>query len=124
MSARPRPEASAATPCPEPSEPSQPPDDSEVPELGPLISEPHRERPLWQRVVLIVIAVLAFAAGVVGWLVPVITGIPFYVVGLVCLAKVSPWMATRINRLDERLSPRWRRGLRWRPSWWPHEAAP
>ena len=88
-----------------------------APDLGPLIHEPQRERPLWRRVLLLVIAVLAFALGVVGWLVPVITGIPFYVLGMVCLAKVSPWMAERVNALDERLPLGARRALRWRPRW-------
>lgn len=107
-----------------PTEPSrEDPAATDPEDLGPLICEPHTERPLWRRVMLVAIAVLAFVLGVVGWLVPVITGIPFYVVGLVCLAKVSPWMAARINAMDRRLAPRVRRALRWRPSWLPRRDA-
>jgi len=96
--------------------PADDPRDAAEP-LGPLIVEAHTERPLWLRVALVLAALLAFVLGVVGWLVPVVTGVPFYVIGLVCLAKVSPWMAARVNDLDARLPEGVRRALRWRPRW-------
>jgi uncharacterized membrane protein YbaN (DUF454 family) len=57
-------------------------------------------------------AVLAFALGIVGWLVPVITGIPFYVAGLVLLAKASNRTVNWMNWAEAKLPIRRRRQLR------------
>jgi hypothetical protein len=54
--------------------------------------------------------VLCFAAGFVGWLIPVVTGLPFYAVGLALLAAASPRARRWINRLERRLPEK----LRWR----------
>jgi len=50
--------------------------------------------------------------GIVGWLMPVVTGIPFYIVGLVLLAKASGRTVKWINWADARLAPSRRRQLR------------
>jgi uncharacterized membrane protein YbaN (DUF454 family) len=57
-------------------------------------------------------AAVAFALGIAGWLLPVIAGIPFYVVGLVLLAKASNGTVKWINWAEAKLPPRRRRQLR------------
>jgi hypothetical protein len=50
--------------------------------------------------------------GVIGWLVPVVTGIPFYIAGFALLGLASRRMARWINALDRRLPYRARVALR------------
>jgi uncharacterized membrane protein YbaN (DUF454 family) len=57
-------------------------------------------------------AAVAFGLGIVGWLVPIVTGIPFYILGLVLLAKASGRTVKWINRVEAKLPPRRRRQLR------------
>lgn len=80
--------------------------DKDPPEL---LREPTHHRPLWVRVLCVAGAVVLFAVGVVGWLVPVMTGIPFYLAGFALLALASDSARHRINRLEARLP----RGARW-----------
>lgn len=84
-------------------------DDVEIPPLLHLRDEP---RPLWQRVVFAVGAGICMVLGVVGWLVPVVTGIPFYVAGAVLLGMSSPSVGRRINAWEAKLRPRVRLLLR------------
>ena len=44
-----------------------------------------------------------FALGLIGWLIPVITGIPFYVLSLILLGMAVPPVARRLNRWERRL---------------------
>ena len=53
-----------------------------------------------------------FVLGIVGWLIPVLTGIPFYVAGLALLALASDSARRLINRLERRLPRRLRWGVR------------
>ena len=53
-----------------------------------------------------------FALGVVGWLIPVITGIPFYAAGLVFLGLASVRTRRFINRMERKLSETTRRRMR------------
>ncbi len=87
------------------------------------MTEPHREppdllepnrgrRPVWVRALYVLGAGVFFLLGVLGWLVPVVTGIPFYIVGLVLLGMASDRVLDWINRLERKLPPAWRRGLR------------
>jgi len=57
-------------------------------------------------------ALVFFAAGVVGWLIPVVTGIPFYAAGLVFLGLASDRTRRLINRLERRLAESTRRRIR------------
>lgn len=82
-------------------------------------AEPHDDliadqpdRPAWKRVLLISGGVLFLLLGIVGWLIPVVTGIPFYVVGLLMLGFGSKRCAVWVNALDRRLPSRWRHLLR------------
>jgi uncharacterized membrane protein YbaN (DUF454 family) len=63
-------------------------------------------------VLLVAGAILCFVFGILGWLVPVVTGIPFYVLGLILLGMASPSVQNWINRTETKLSPKWRRLLR------------
>ena len=77
-----------------------------------LLREPEHHRPLWLRVVCFVGAGLCFLLGIVGWLIPVITGIPFYVAGLALLVLASDGARHFINRLERKLPRRVRWALR------------
>jgi len=85
--------------------PSEPP-------LTPLFEADERPRPLWKRVLLLGGAAVFMLLGVIGWLVPVVTGIPFYVVGFALLGAASPRSIHALNRLEARLPKRWRVAIR------------
>ena len=53
-----------------------------------------------KRVAWLVGSVVCFALGIVGWLVPVITGIPFYIASIAMLAKAIPAVGRWLNRWD------------------------
>jgi hypothetical protein len=57
-------------------------------------------------------AILAFAAGIAGWLVPIVTGIPFLIAGVVLVAMASRRSARVVNAVERRLPHSWRRALR------------
>jgi hypothetical protein len=81
-------------------------------EFPPLLRIARGRKPFWKRVLLIGGAVLCFIAGIFGWLIPIVTGVPFYVAGLVLLGMASPRVLQWINRTEAKLSPTWRRRLR------------
>lgn len=97
--------------------PSEPP----VPSPAPLDAPPDllacegAGRSALRRAALLLAALACFALGLVGWLVPVVTGVPFYVAGLVLLAKALPAAGRWINGQERRLPLRWR--LLLRPRW-------
>lgn len=57
-------------------------------------------------------AFVFFLLGIVGWLIPVVTGIPFYLVALLLLGMTSDTLLDKINRLERKLPHRWRCELR------------
>jgi hypothetical protein len=73
--------------------------------LPDLLAKRSRPRPAWQRVLLFAGAILMFIVGIVGWLVPVVTGIPFYIAGLVMLAMASKRFQDYVNRMERKLQP-------------------
>jgi hypothetical protein len=81
-------------------------------ELPDLFRVPTEAAPPARIVHGLVIASIWFALGVVGWLVPVMTGIPFYIAGTVALALVSRRVRRLINRWDRGRTPRTRLRLR------------
>lgn len=81
-------------------------------ELPDLLSTAPNALPAWKRALLLVGGGLCVLLGVVGWLIPVITGVPFYVLGFVLLGLASPLAARWINRLERRLPTRARLALR------------
>lgn len=100
-----------------------PPAPDETEHFDPIMLEDRKARTPVRRVLLAGLGVLCMGLGVVGWLVPVITGVPFYVAGLLLLGKASPWFAHQINRLEAHLPVKLRRALRWRPGRRAHESA-
>jgi ABC-type uncharacterized transport system permease subunit len=80
--------------------------------LPPLLKIRRTRRSLLKRLLLIGAAILCFITGIFGWLIPVVTGIPFYLAGLILLAMASPRVLEWINRAEARLSTKWRRRLR------------
>jgi uncharacterized membrane protein YbaN (DUF454 family) len=65
-----------------------------------------------QRVALLALALLFTVLGIIGWLVPVVTGIPFYILALACAGLASRRVATWVNRQERRLPRRVRLLLR------------
>ena len=67
--------------------------------LPDLLREQDGRHPFWLRVVFLGAALVCLVLGVVGWLIPVITGIPFYAAGLVFLGLASDRdrKSTRLN---------------------------
>jgi len=81
-------------------------------EFPDLLKVPSEGKPFWLRAVLFLGAAVCMLLGVVGWLVPVITGIPFYILGLVLLGMAHPPLARWVNLKERGLSPRIRKVLR------------
>ena len=68
--------------------------------------------PLWLKVLLVLAAIVCMLLGFILWLVPVVTGIPFWLIGFIILAAVSDRFRRLINRLDHKLPTRARIALR------------
>jgi hypothetical protein len=82
---------------------------SELPRLLRIRRDP---APWWRRALYVGGAALAFAAGIAGWVIPVLTGLPFWIAGFVLLAMASQRVRHAINAAERRLPLKWRRGLR------------
>lgn len=82
--------------------PSSRPPQEEHPELPDLLSTDIK-RPLWARALCVAGAMVCFVLGVIGWLIPLVTGLPFYALGLILLGMASSRAARWINRMDRRL---------------------
>lgn len=87
------------------------PDEPEPP-LPDLVRVEPRERSPVARIGLLVLALLLFVLAIVGWLVPVVTGIPFWIAGFLVLAMASRRAARWINRTEAKLPRRLRLLLR------------
>lgn len=72
---------------------------SDLPDLLPV----HHRRPLWVRLLCLLGALVCLVLGVVGWLIPVVTGIPFYAAAIVLLAVASDRARGWVNGLERRL---------------------
>ncbi|HKW95568.1 MAG TPA: hypothetical protein VJX92_27015 [Methylomirabilota bacterium] len=83
-----------------------------TPPLPDLLREHEGHRPLWLRLVYLVAALVCVAAGIAGWLIPVMTGLPFYAAAVVFLGLASDRVRRGINRLERRLAESTRRKLR------------
>jgi uncharacterized membrane protein YbaN (DUF454 family) len=81
-------------------------------DLPDLVSERDNGYPAWKRTAFLVGGGVCVVLGVIGWLMPVVTGIPFYVAGFVLFGLASVRMARTINALDRKLPDRVRRALR------------
>jgi hypothetical protein len=81
-------------------------------DLPDLLPERAKRRPLWLRILCVAGAIVLFVAGIVGWLVPVVTGIPFYVGGVILLAVASERVREWVNRLERGFPHRLRLKLR------------
>lgn len=81
----------------------------ELPEL--LAERPRRLHVTW-RVLALIGGALFMTLGMIGWLVPVVTGIPFYIIGLGLFGMGSRRARRWINRLEQRLPTRARLFLR------------
>lgn len=81
--------------------------------LGELLPPTPTERSMVRRAWLISLGCTLIVLGVIFWLMPVMTGIPFWLAGLVCLAKVSDRVRRAVNASDRVLPGRVRKALRW-----------
>lgn len=92
-----------------PTQPSPPPAPDALPDF---IAEDGRRRGVIVRAALLVGALLMFALAILLWLTPVLTGIPFWILGFVLLGMMSRRSARWINRQERRLPHRLRLLLR------------
>lgn len=65
-----------------------------------------------KRVVLLLLALVFVLLGIIGWLVPLVPGFPFYMLALACGGMASARVARWTNRQERRLPRRWRLLLR------------
>ena len=82
-----------------------------------MLTEPAPRRPLWQRMVLPFVGLVFFAVGIIGWLLPVIPGLPLAILGapfLFCFnRRCEQWSRDRMRHTREA----WRQRLaRWKSS--------
>jgi uncharacterized membrane protein YbaN (DUF454 family) len=82
------------------------------PELPDLLEPRERRHPLWFRALCVLGAIVFFLLGIVGWLIPLVTGIPFYAVSLVLLGMASDRTRQWINDAERKMPDGWRRALR------------
>ena len=98
------------------SEPPTQPTDA----LPDLLSEERTDRGPLLRVALLVATAVLFVLAIIFWLIPVLTGIPFWILGFVTLGMASRraarWINARERRLPHKLRlllrPRLRREMR------------
>ena len=88
---------------------SSPPDAEVLPDL---LDEQGPRRHYALRVLLLAGAVLCVALGIVGWLIPVLPGFPFYIAAAVMAGMASRRVAAFLNRQERRLPRRARLLLR------------
>ena len=81
-------------------------------DLPDLFGPGEQTRPAWLRVLCLAGAGFFFVLGLIGWLIPLVSGIPFYVLGLVLLGMGSDRARAWINRTERKLPGRWRVALR------------
>src|SRR5262245_10078866 len=81
-------------------------------DLPDLIRTDGPQRTAVMRLLMFVLAGLFFVLGIIGWLLPVVTGIPFYVLAAVCLGMADKRFARWINERERRLPEKFRRLLR------------
>jgi hypothetical protein len=89
-------------------------------ELEDFLREREEKRSVGGRVLFLAGAGLCFLLGIVFWLVPVVTGVPFYILGLILLAGASERVRNLLNRGERRFPRRFRLKLRE----WMHKHAP
>jgi hypothetical protein len=82
------------------------------PELPDLLSTRTQTPSAWLKLLYIAGAVVCFALGIVGWLVPLVTGVPFYFAGIALLGLASDRVRRLINRAERKLPYEWRSRLR------------
>jgi len=71
-------------------------------DLPDLLPPPRKVRPLWLRAIYFGAGIILIILGIVGWVIPVVTGIPFYIAGLVCLSLSSTRIREWINAAERR----------------------
>jgi hypothetical protein len=80
--------------------------------LPDLVRVEGQQRSLVVRIALLIVALVCFVLAIIGWLVPVVTGIPFWIAGFLVLGMASRRAARWINRQEAKLPQRWRLLLR------------
>ena len=69
-------------------------------------------RPPWHSALYLLGAIVCVALGIAGWLVPVVTGVPFYALALVLLGLAGGRSRRWVNALERRLPEHLRRRMR------------
>lgn len=84
----------------------------EMQSIPDLVSADPAKRGIGSRILLSVGGVLLIVLGVIGWILPLVPGVPFLVLGFALLGMCSQRLAVRINRAEARLPIKWRLWLR------------
>jgi hypothetical protein len=95
--------------------------EAQIPDL--IRSDPGR-RSLFLRILIGILAVAAIVLGFIGWVLPVVPGLPLLLLGLGLLGFCSRKAARVINSGEARLPRKWRRRIRRLPPEKPAEAVP
>lgn len=85
--------------------------------LDAMLTEPAPERPIWQRCLLPFVGLILLVIGIIGWLLPVVPGLPLAIVGapfLLCFhRRAEQWGRDRLRSSRDG----WRRRVaRWNSS--------
>jgi hypothetical protein len=82
------------------------------PVISPLLRPRGRPVRWWARLLYMAGAAGAFCLGIAGWLIPIVSGIPFLVLGFALLAASSDKVRQWINRVEGGLPLTWRLKIR------------
>jgi uncharacterized membrane protein YbaN (DUF454 family) len=62
-----------------------------------------RRRPWWQKVFYPIIGAILIAAGIIGWILPIVPGVPLIVIGIPLLVCFNARTELRVRRQTHRL---------------------
>ncbi|KAA3607873.1 MAG: hypothetical protein DWQ01_12355 [Planctomycetota bacterium] len=88
------------------------------PSLPPLLDPEVGLRHPVAKILAVVAGLFCLVFGLIGWVIPILTGIPFYLLGLALLGWGSRRLRLRINAWETRLPHRARVALRKPREWW------
>jgi len=82
------------------------------PAIPDLLQADPQKRGRTVRILLTLLAVVVLGLGVVAWILPFLSGIPLFILGLTMLGMASRRVAIAVNAAESRLPTKWRLWLR------------
>ena len=75
--------------------------------------KPSRCRPLWKRIIYPLVGMILIILGIIGWLVPIIPGVPLIIIGLPLFVCISPrlelWVRRQMRDIGQAVIKRFRK---------------